>query len=191
MGKERVVFVDVYIDQITPTLKFRVNPSPKNDPQLPTDSNGGIIFENDHHPGFDIHFELQGDTHGYFFPPNMDDAVWTQCGSTCPDQTGVWEVFKPRRIDVSCQASERRILIVRNRNPKPPQGPFQYNLRVTNGTDWKNLDPGGTNNNGHSRLEVNYLAVASIGVTTGVLSAVATAAALAKFNLVCPAGPGF
>lgn len=192
MGNPRVVFVDVFIDSITP-LRHRVEPSAKNNPQLPVDQNGNIIFENDHHPGFEIHFELQGDTHGYFFPPTAQkfDAVWSQCGSQCPDQTGVWEVFRPIRIDSSGNPPERRTLIVHNKNPAPAQGPFQYNLRVTNGASWQNLDPGGTNNNGASRLTVNYLAVAAVGISTGILGALATTVALAKFNLVCPTVPGF
>ena len=68
MANPRVVFVDVFIESITP-LRHRVEPSVKNNPQLPVDPDGNIIFENDHHPGFEIHFEFQGDTHGYFFPP--------------------------------------------------------------------------------------------------------------------------
>ena len=191
MGNPRVVFVDVFIDSITP-LQHRVELSAKNNPQLPVDNHGNIIFENDHHPGFEIHFELQGDTQGYFFPPTpqKSDAVWSQRGSQCPDQTGVWEVFRPIRIASSGNPPERRTLIVHNKNPQPAQGAFQYNLRVTDGTHWLDLDPGGTNNNGASKLTVNYLAVAAVGATTGILSAVATTVALAKLNLVCPMVPG-
>lgn len=177
MPKPRTVFVDVYIDNPDP-LRFRVVQSPKNDPQLPTKANGDLIFENDEHPGFDIHFELQGDTHGYFFPHDNDKkkAVWSQFGTDCPTgPQGVWDVFKPvRTVHSPCNPPEIRTLIVHNRNANA-DGDFMYNLRVVNGAgDWLPLDPGGTNTNGPSSPLVNYLAVGGIAVTTGVLSALAT-----------------
>jgi hypothetical protein len=200
------VYVDVTIKEVSP-LKFSVLPSPKNLPdQLPTKITGNsdlpiIIFENKKNlnQGFEIHFELQGDTHGYFFPPTSDkeNSVWSQCGSDCPKKSAVFEVFQPIRIDdpSSGPLQERRVLVVKNANPDTGngkgQGPFQYNLRVTNGKDWLDLDPGGDNTNGSAKISINYFSVATVGIITGVLSALVTTFALAKFNLVCPAPPGF
>lgn len=188
---ERVVFVDVFINRIDP-LDFKVVPSSKNNPQLPTGPNDEIIFDNDGHDGFEIHFELQGDTFGYFFPPhnNKHDAVWSQRGNVCPTQ-GVWEIFRPLRIVQSPVSGELRTLVVRNKNPGPPpgQGPFQYNLRVTNGSGWKDLDPGGTNNDGSTRsVDWSY---AAVGAITGIASSLITLLAVAQLGLVCPSAPGF
>lgn len=203
----RTVFVDVFIKKISP-LEFDVLPSPKNDPQLPTSLGSGkpgqpeIIFCNKGHAGFDIHFELQGNTHGYFFPSTAQksDAVWSKCGSDCPVDAGVWEVFTPLRVVEPSPPSppgtpvERRILIVKNLNPpatptKPPQGKFKYNLRVVNKDgDWKNLDPGGDNTNGGwGRTSLSYQTVAAIAGTTAIFSAFATTVAFKLSNsMICP-----
>jgi hypothetical protein len=174
MPKPRIVFMDVHIDQLQP-LKFRVEPSQKNDPQLPTDANGDVVFENDHHPGFDIHFELQGDTHGYFFPDNNQKkaAIWSQFGTVCPDQEpGIWDVLKPvRTVESGCAPGERRTLIVHNKNEKPCVGKFMYNLRVVNSAGkWLPLDPGGTNSNGPTTLSASaYIAAGVAGAVAGSL----------------------
>jgi len=194
----RVVFVDVFIDSINP-LSFRVEPSSKNNPPLLTGPNG-IIFKNDHHNGFEVHFELQGNTFGYFFPPNSQarEAIWSQTGTVCPDQVQVLNVFKaPRVVEPKPPTPppppplppvERRILIVTNPNPSPAQGRFMYNLRVTNGTDWKNLDPGGDNMNGPISFESawSYVAV-GIGSAFATTAVLAAAVSLAGFDLICPA----
>ena len=206
----RTVFIDVFIKELNP-LDFDVLPSPKNDPQLPTNANPAkpgqpeIIFHNHQHAGFKIYFELQGDTKGYFFPPNSDkhNAVWSKCGSDCPTETGVWEVFKPLQVvepnpaPQPGQPAERRTLVVNNPNPtatptKPAQGKFKYNLRVTNGRDWLDLDPGGDNSNGgYGFTSLSYATVATIAATTAILSAIATTATLKFSNLlVCPGVTG-
>lgn len=191
---QRIVFIDVVIHCVDP-LDFDVFPSEKNDPELPTGPDG-IIFENDGYDGFKIYFELKGETFGYFFPPHQrkHDAVWSQLGTVCP-RSQVWDVFRPLQVvepnPPPGHPVERRILIVRNKNPgpHPGQGQFQYNLRVTNGTDWKDLDPGGTNNNGSTRaFDWSYIAV---GVGTGVVSSVLTLLAVARTDLICPGQPGF
>ena len=201
----RVVFIDVFIKSIEP-LDFDVLPSPKNNPQLPTTPNPAkpgqpeIIFHNHGHSGFEIHFELMGDTKGHFFPPHTEkhNAVWSKCGSHCPTETGVWEVFKPLQVIENGQPPERRTLIVNNPNPtatptKPPQGKFKYNLRVINDkNEWLNLDPGGDNSNGgYGFTSLSYATVATIAATTAILSAIATTATLKFSNLlVCPGVTG-
>ena len=79
-------------------------------------------------------------------------------------------------------------MIVTNPNPSPAQGPFKYNLRVTNGTDWKNLDPGGDNMNGPTSFESawSYVAV-GVGSAFATAAVFATAVSLAGFDLICPA----
>lgn len=190
MLPSRVVFVDVYIDDPnTERPSFRVLPSPKNKPQLPTRPNPDpqkhnqpeIIFGNNGHKGFQIHFELQGDTHGYFFPSNEHDAVWSQRGRDCPD-TGVWDVFSPLQVESGGHPPERRTLIVEN--PNPPmgggkgQGKFMYNLRVTDGSRTLNLDPPGDNTNGSVRKDS-----AAMSLFFGGAVATAAFAALANMGL--------
>lgn len=182
----RDVYVDVYIDVVIP-LAFRVIPSPKNNPQLPIGPKGEIIFNNNHHNGFNIHFELQGDTHGYFFPPNAKkhDAVWSQLGNVCPKTSQVAEVFHPLSVTEPPpppppppppKPPECRELIVLNPNPTPAQGAFQYNLRVTNdgGVNYLNLDPGGDNQNGPiSRYNWSTALVFLGGAVAGSLATLA------------------
>lgn len=183
MGSPRVVFVDVQVDSISP-LRFRVEPSEKNKPQLPTGPDGEIIFQNEGHRGFEIHFELQGNTRGYFFPPKSKkhEAVWSRSGDDCPD-SGAWEVLHPTQVIESGKPPERRTLIVNNPNPSPAQGKFQYNLRLTNGSDWKDLDPGGDNRNGSYGSGINYFAIGGVALAAGALISLAATAALTKLDL--------
>lgn len=171
----RKVFVDVTIKSISP-LDFEVMPRANaNKPPLPTKGSGKpgqpiIEFHNDHHAGFEIYFELQGDTKGYFFPPDPKDAVWSKLGSVCPKKA-VWDVLEPKQVLGSGPALERRTLVAYNANPEGPpgQGPFQYNLRVTDGTDWQDLDPGGDNTNGSYRSDVSsFVAYGALAVGAAV-----------------------
>lgn len=159
--KPNEAYLDVYIDSIDP-LNFRVEPSNKNGPPLPTGPHG-IIFENGGRPGFHVRFTLQGDTHGFLFPKQKDakKAVWSKLGSTCPDE-GAWEVFTAPTV-----SPDGKVLKVVNLNPHPAQGPFKYTLRVTDGSCWKDLDPGGLNSNGLVRSnDSSVVTYAAITVTT-------------------------
>ena len=134
------VEVDVIlIDMDSDPPEFEIN-SYLQDPQ-----DGPLVFNNNHRPGFLIHFNLQDPNgSGYCFPThaNKDDAVWSAVGTTCPT-TAIWDVLEPRRIE-----NQQMTLVVRNRNRAPHLGEFRYTLRVTDGTDWKELDPVGNNQNG-------------------------------------------
>jgi len=145
---------------------------------LPKDSNGDLIFDNEGHDGFKINFILSDNTgHGYQWPPNSkkDQAVWSKLTADakyCPSD-GDKDVFHALSINGST-------LQVRNKNPKPAQGPFRYTLCVTNdgGASYLPLDPGGNNNNGSTK-SVSAAAIAVIAV-----AAVAIAAfAVYRFNL--------
>jgi hypothetical protein len=190
----RTVTIDVTINS-TKKGDFTVEPSTNDQPPLPKKpakpGQPEIVFHNNGHKGFDVHFELKGDTHGYFFPPNPKDACWSQCGCECPT-TAVWEVFEPKQV-LQNNIGERRTLIVYNANPPSPpapapQGRFMYNLRVTDGQKWLDLDPGGDNTDGSYTKFTSFLSVGTVAVTTAILTAAATVAAI-KFSLVCPAMP--
>jgi len=212
MPKPRAVTIDVYVDDVnTDPPEFRVLPSPNNNPPLQTRPQGNppgqpeIVFSNGKdHDGFEITFQLQGDTQGYFFPPDSekDKAIWSKRGNVCPTDAGAWEVFTPISVDEPNPVPpnfERRTLVVLNENPDigsgKGQGKFKYNIRLYKPSGppsarWLNLDPGGDNTNGSSKISINYFSVATVGVITGVLSALATTFALVKLNLACPAPPG-
>ena len=117
---------------------------------IPTGPDGSLIFDNDHHNGFNIDFVLTDQTgQGYAFPPNnqKQQAVSSQLGATtmCPPQ-GTSEVLNA--INVS--GPNNSILSVHNPNQGNVVGPFSYALWVTNdnGSSYIKLDPGGRNNNG-------------------------------------------
>ena len=180
-GSAKDVKVHVYIDRVRP-LKFRViskSPELPQKPAKPTKPNGDLIFANDHHPGFRVHFILQSPHHGFYFPKNKDvkKAVWSKLGEgACPDEEA-WEVFCPLSV-----SPDGKKLTVKNDNVDPILGDFGYTLRVTNGEEWLELDPGGTNTNGPSRLSL--ASYATIGV--GVLAFVAYSAY--AFDLFGPPG---
>lgn len=141
-------YVDVYLDSVEDPKnpKFRIEPT--GTPKLPTGPNG-LIFDNDGHPGFHIHFTLIDNTgEGYLWPSNKDkdDAVWSKVGTSvaCPGSPDR-DVFHATGVD-----GTRTTLHINNPNPSPAQGPFKYTLCVTNndGASYLELDPGGVNNNG-------------------------------------------
>lgn len=188
MSNSRKVDVDVYIDD--PKSKppiFRVVGSPKNNPPLPIGPDRELEFENNGHKGFRIHFNLQGDTHGFFFPPNSKkrEAIWSEFGSEeCPKgPDGVWEVFKP--IEVKKVAQERRTLVVHNKNECEDVGQFLYTLRVTKdkGVTYLPLDPGGNNKNGPTLALNLNTAIADTLLVAG-FSALMIFAAAAGANLI-------
>jgi hypothetical protein len=166
MPNPRDVHVDVILESDNP-LQFRVEPSPPG--SLPTGPNGDLLFSNDHHPGFRVHFHLQDPNGlGYRFPKKQDkdEAVWSQVGSTgCPSSAN-WDVFKPLDVEPG-----RMILTVNNPNPSPAQGPFRYTLRVTkdNGASYLALDPGGVNQNGSQSMNLSIAAAFVGGAAAGSL----------------------
>jgi hypothetical protein len=123
------------------------------------------------------------DKEKYYFPDDPLEAMYSAKGAGCPSTVTHWGEFWPDDV------KNRRKLIVRNMNKEKTE--FGYTLRVTQDPDGPDpkflpLDPGGTNSNGGwSRSEVNYLKVALIGATTGILSAVATTLVLQQMNLLC------
>lgn len=186
-GNPRVVHVNVILISEDP-LDFCIEPSPAG--SLPTGPNGELIFRNEGHPGFHIHFNLQDRTGlGYRFPPNSkkNAAVWSQLGSGACPKSEIWEVFHAIRVDQNPDGTTT--LVVHNpnpRNPNPPpdgQGLFGYTLRVTKdgGSIYLPLDPGGDNQNGQVRsFSLSYAAIgvssgAAAGAAATILSAPATA----------------
>lgn len=105
-------------------------------------TNDDIRFENHRRDGFIINFNLRGNTN-FRFPNNLADALYSSTGPGCPTVQGQWPQFAAQGV-----TNGNRTLVVRNRNNG--QQIFGYTLRVTDGTSWRDLDPGGDNQNGQS-----------------------------------------
>lgn len=136
------------VDVAAKTGDYDLAPLPP-DP-IPTAPDGSLLFDNDHHDGFDIDFVLTDKTgKNYAFPPNnkKQDAVSSKMGpiDSCPAQ-GTSDVFKV----ISVGGPNNSILSVHNKNQDEVVGTFSYVLWLTNdgGSSYIKLDPGGTNNNG-------------------------------------------
>lgn len=137
---------------------------------LPKDSDGNLVFHNDHHPGFKVEFELDDKLElGYLFPPNSNkqDAVWSKLGKGACPKSAAHEVFKVQSV-----RPHRRSVIVLNPNSSDSNtlGDFGYTLRVTktDGAPYLDLDPGGVNQNGPTRP----LSRAALLIAGGVVGAV-------------------
>lgn len=117
---------------------------------LPVNSAGEIVFQNHLRDGFIINFNLK-DPHntGYLFPDDEDQALYSAKGKGCPASKGQWGQFKA----IEVVKPGNTTLVVRNLNQSGQQGAFGYTLRVTDGSKWRDLDPGGDNQNGPPPLQ--------------------------------------
>lgn len=159
---------------------------------LPMGPENFLVFRNQHHPGFLIHFDLDDTLNpGYRFPEkslfpvsppdqNLDAALYCAAQPPCPMSPSKWGQFIAKEV-----SNDGMTLKVLNRNDSPRN--FWYTLRVTKdaGVSYGNLDPGGGNENGPTtRFTVSSAMLFGGAVATGVLSAVATTVTLAKFDLL-------
>ncbi len=159
--KDAVVEVELHSDN---PIDFTVTST-----DLPIDAKGCLIFCNDHHPGFHIHFKFSDMTNaGYLFPPNNDkqEAVWSKLGASCPESPA-HDIFTVISV---CQ--DQKTLKVHNRNPEPALGEFHYTLRVTKdgGASYLPLDPGGFNQNGPSLMLFSPVVFVAGGVAGSLLT---------------------
>jgi len=172
MSGPRDVHINVHLDSVKP-LRFSVQPVSKGLPKGPEDE---IIFRNEGHDGFNIHFDLKDPIEGYVFPEREDlhEAVWSKLGKQCPTSAAS-DVFTPLRVE-----NNRKTLVVYNKNPCPKQGRFCYTLRVTNddGKTYLDLDPGGDNQNGESRFNTSFALAFAGGALVGCLATLGTQALL-------------
>ena len=139
---------------------------------LPIDGDNVIYFDNcGSFRGFRINYDLDTtDNAGFRFPTRaangndyLDDALWVAQSATCPTTPCKWPVFEARR-----EENGGGRLVVRNKNEVVEN--FAYTLRVTNGTTWLNLDPGGANRNGGSALSSQKAALLGVsGLVAGAI----------------------
>jgi hypothetical protein len=138
--------------------------------------NGKLEFNNDKHPGFDVHFELEDkDDTGFRFPDDPDRALavtaFTEVEPPCPVQGATYGEFVPVSVE-----DENKRLIVYNVNKTRTN--FKYTLFVTKNPHGKDpaceeIDPIGSNQNG-PRYESSFgvLAMVAGAGVIGLLLAV-------------------
>jgi hypothetical protein len=180
-----LVFIDDP-DSVPPKFHLECDDLPKGQKQ------DDYVFSNNGHDGFLLNYKLQDPTHGYFFPDDKHEALFSARGEACPTKKDQWEQFRAREVKAG-----NKILVVRNLNQKGHEGCFAYTLRVTqtphvldSNTRYLDLDPGGTNTNGQSRSNISLFSIAGVSVVTGVVSALATVGALSSLGLVCSSRGG-
>ena len=160
------------------TVKVILDPPGNNPPfhfesnDLPIGNDNVIYFSNcGKLKGFTIHYDLDDTANpGFRFPTRtthgndyLDEALWATQSGGCPTQQCKWDVFEARR-----EENSGRTLVVRNKNEVAEN--FAYTLRVANGTNWLNLDPGGVNQNGGSPIiEPNALLIGGTALVVGAV----------------------
>src|SRR5215208_3820441 len=126
---------------------------------------GELVFHNDHHPGFYVHFTIDDpDSNGYRFPKNEKKALaakkWDGVGDPCPAQGETWDEFYAESV-----SSDFKTLKVRN--PNGSKAKFGYSLFVTQtpetGGQFLTLDPIGDNRNGPIAMDSLSWGATAIG----------------------------
>lgn len=145
---------------------------------LPIGPNNVIYFANcGKSKGFLITYTIDDRANpGYLFPTHghgndhLDQALWVSDTGPCPTKACYWEsVFKARSVDNGGQS-----LVVWNKNAVVQN--FAYTLRVVNGANWLNLDPGGSNQNGG----LPFYKSLSATMLTGAVAALGTFATITR-----------
>ncbi len=183
MANPQEALVRVIIDSIDPAdplAKYHFETT-----DLPMGQDNDLYFRNCKlNQGFYVFYELVG-FDDYRFPQDKDEALWVSHGSktNCPmTNQPPWGQFTPLSVlNGTAPGSERRILKVWNKNNA--QAEFSYSLRITNGTDWKLIDPGGTNENRGLPL---YQYMLSTGGVTGAI--VGLGSAMLANSMLEPSG---
>ena len=139
---------------------------------LPIGNKDVIYFSNcGKFKGFRVHYELDNSKNPTFLfptqqtngPDHLGMALWVEQSSSCPNHACKWDVFEAKNV-----TNGGLTLIVKNTNEDVAE--FFYTLRLTNGTDWLDLDPGGMNQNGGIPLfSANAILLGGAGLVTGAL----------------------
>lgn len=159
------VHVQVFLHPGAPNGDFHFETS-----DLPMGPDNHLYFTNQCHPGFLIHYDLQGNN-AYVFPDSsistdyLHEALYCHAHANCPTSKATWGQFTGQSVE---QAG--KTLVVLNKNDSPAN--FAYTLRVTNdrGSHYLPLDPGGTNRNGGVLKNSSSATLVAIGgAVVGVL----------------------
>ena len=109
-----------------------------------------LEFKNDHHPGYDVRFELDNGGTGFVFPddPTLALAVqpYAAAEPPCPHAGETWTEFAPFAVE-----DDNKRLCVYNANKTKTD--FKYTLFVTKdphaaNPQFEEIDPIGSNQNG-------------------------------------------
>lgn len=153
--------VDVILDLANDTFHFETD-------DLPLGPKNKLTFRNEGYPGFVVTFHLKDPPDGYHFPEDLDEALWVSDQLACPDEPSKWAQFKAKAV-----VNNGLDLVVRNLNEKAKD--FGYTLRVTkDGTEFKNLDPVGGNENGSSNFNISLSSYAFAAVGGAIAGSLIT-----------------
>lgn len=173
------------------------DPNPKSPkfllvcPQLTTlpGTKHDFFFENygDDDEGFLLQFILVGNAHGYFFPDDKLEALYSRKGQGCPDEPDQWPQFRAKEVKPG-----NKILVVRNMNQPGEEAEFGYTLRVTKrphetnlpDDQFLNLDPGGLNGNGGYGRKKTSAATFAVAIGAGIVSALVTVFSLVGLGII-------
>lgn len=115
-----------------------------------------LDFENDHHPGFIVSFNLvekkPAQPTKCQFLPDPDDAMWVQKSSLaappCPKSATYWDQFRAVDVVDYSESEKNRTLMVYNRNDSVQMFAFTLRFEIPGYPDVVIFDPIGNNQNG-------------------------------------------
>ena len=147
------VKIDVIIEEDTPDMKFRLEST-----DIPIGPDNHPYFKNCDVMGFDITFTLKDPNNlGYRFPDMDADAIWSAVGTGCP-HSEAWEIFKSPKV-----LGAGKMLKVENANTVAANFAFTMNVSKSGQKPYRELDPGGTNQNGSVRQNIGKDVLLAVG----------------------------
>ena len=153
-------------------INVEMTRNPNGSPPLLFAINHSLKFDNDHHPGFEIQFDLiDKDSTGYVFPDDPRQAMWVQpidpaTPGSCPTAPVYWEQFAATTVT----NSNRTLTVI---DPNQYKQQFAFTLRVTKtpsdaNATFVDYDPIGSNGNGKVSRNNLALVVAVVAVAAVV-----------------------
>jgi hypothetical protein len=132
--------------------------------------NNQLVFQNNGHEGFHVHFKLQDAQ--YYFAKGKDMALaaakLVNPGDECPDQGRKWNQFNEVGL-----SSDLKVMTVNNPNAPGQKSLFGFSLFVTkdkNGSGpYIKLDPIGDNQDGPVHYNVWAVATATV-ITVAIVA---------------------
>ena len=151
---KKVAEIDVVIISDQPTMKFKLVSK-----DIPIGPGNHPYFKNCENNGFDVRFNLKDPNNlDYRFPNRDADAIWSEIGNGVCPHSGVWDIFKNPQV-----TGNGKFLRVDNENDAEVEFGFTLNVSKDGDPPYKELDPGGTNQNGNAGMNMSKELLLAIG----------------------------